>query len=320
MNAYQPSTAPSYVYDSTYASFQGARTRIFSYDSSANNIPLVSLEIPPRHAPNFRQFTGKERDQETGLDYFGARYYGSALGRFTATDPLMASAHVSNPQSWNRYTYALNNPLRFVDPDGMDVPAACAQDKNCQIVVKVNVIYDQTVNNGKGFTDEQKKTFEGDQLARAQKDYGNSNIKLDFSYTKGSYTEDENGKVHVSGAKADALNIIASTTTPNPYVNGMSTADSRTGTAYTFLNLNELDNHNLGPMGSVTTEHELGHQFLGDPFRTDRNGGKNLMRDYEIDTRNTLQGMGASQGAYREGLEPRRYAVPANPEANKPQK
>jgi RHS repeat-associated protein len=84
-------------------------------------------------------FTGKERDSESGLDYFGARYFGSALGRFTSPDPLMASAHASNPQSWNRYAYALNNPLRFVDPDGMDVSAACAQDKNCQIVVKVNV-------------------------------------------------------------------------------------------------------------------------------------------------------------------------------------
>jgi len=35
------------------------------------------------------EFTGKERDQETGLDYFGARYYGSALGRFTSPDPIV---------------------------------------------------------------------------------------------------------------------------------------------------------------------------------------------------------------------------------------
>ncbi|MCX6620774.1 MAG: hypothetical protein NTY38_06785 [Acidobacteria bacterium] len=54
-----------------------------------------------------------------GLDYFGARYFSSAQGRFTTPDPLMASARVSNPQSWNRYSYSFNNPLRFTDPTGM---------------------------------------------------------------------------------------------------------------------------------------------------------------------------------------------------------
>jgi len=43
----------------------------------------------------------------------------AAQGRFTSVDPLMASAKVSNPQTWNRYSYALNNPLRFTDPTGM---------------------------------------------------------------------------------------------------------------------------------------------------------------------------------------------------------
>jgi len=65
------------------------------------------------------QFTSKERDNETGLDYFGARYYGSLLGRFTSVDPLIASGRASLPQSWNRYAYALNNPLWLIDPDGL---------------------------------------------------------------------------------------------------------------------------------------------------------------------------------------------------------
>ena len=51
-----------------------------------------------------QKFTGKERDAETGLDYFGARYFSGAQGRFTTPDPLMASANVGDPQSWNRYT------------------------------------------------------------------------------------------------------------------------------------------------------------------------------------------------------------------------
>ncbi len=66
-----------------------------------------------------QKFTSKERDTETKLDYFIARYYASAQGRFTSADPLMSSAHVADPQSWNRYTYANNNPLRNIDPDGL---------------------------------------------------------------------------------------------------------------------------------------------------------------------------------------------------------
>ncbi len=81
------------------------------------------------------KFTGKERDTETGLDYFGARYYGSNLGRFLSPDeftggPVSASggdptppgplpyADITNPQSLNKYTYTYNNPLNMTDPDG----------------------------------------------------------------------------------------------------------------------------------------------------------------------------------------------------------
>ena len=67
---------------------------------------------------NHYKFTGKERDAETGLDDFGARYFGSTMGRFMSADPSMESAVLRNPQSWNRYSYTLNNPLRYIDPDG----------------------------------------------------------------------------------------------------------------------------------------------------------------------------------------------------------
>jgi RHS repeat-associated protein len=63
------------------------------------------------------KFTGQERDGESGLDYFGARYDSSALGRFMSPDP--GSAHPDNPQSWNRYAYAMNNPLVYIDPNGL---------------------------------------------------------------------------------------------------------------------------------------------------------------------------------------------------------
>jgi len=69
-----------------------------------------------------RLFVSKERDQETGLDYSGARYYSAQSGRFISPDPIAANeVRLLNPQRWNRYTYAANNPLTFGDPDGLDV-------------------------------------------------------------------------------------------------------------------------------------------------------------------------------------------------------
>ncbi len=65
-------------------------------------------------------FTGKERDTESGNDYFGARYYASNMGRFMSPDPSgIAYGNPYNPQSLNLYSYALNNPLKFTDPTGL---------------------------------------------------------------------------------------------------------------------------------------------------------------------------------------------------------
>jgi len=64
-----------------------------------------------------QKFTSKERDIETGLDYFGARYYSSIQGRFTSVD--IAGPNLSNPQSLNKYAYTLNNPLRYIDRNGL---------------------------------------------------------------------------------------------------------------------------------------------------------------------------------------------------------
>jgi RHS repeat-associated protein len=63
------------------------------------------------------RFTGHERDNETGLDYMMARYYGAEMGRFLSPDPVLGTP--GNPQSWNRYAYVLNNPVKLVDPLGL---------------------------------------------------------------------------------------------------------------------------------------------------------------------------------------------------------
>ena len=69
--------------------------------------------VPGSCFPRSR-FTGKGRDTESGNDYFGARYYASSMGRMMSPDPGNAGADLTNPQSWNMYSYALNNPL-FLD-------------------------------------------------------------------------------------------------------------------------------------------------------------------------------------------------------------
>jgi RHS repeat-associated protein len=67
--------------------------------------------------PTKEGFTGKEQDAETGLDYFGARYYMPAIGRWAAVDP---SADAT--PEWSPYNYVLDNPGTHTDPDGRQVP------------------------------------------------------------------------------------------------------------------------------------------------------------------------------------------------------
>jgi len=92
-----------------------------------------SLQFPTEH-----HFTGKERDAESGNDYFGARYFGSTMGRFmspdwTAEPDPVAWADFENPQSLNLYSYVQNNPLSRTDAFGHDSDP-CAGISNCASV------------------------------------------------------------------------------------------------------------------------------------------------------------------------------------------
>lgn len=71
---------------------------------------------------NYPFLTLKERDNETKLDYFLARYYSSTAGRFASADPLyLELRRLSDPQQLNLYAYCRNNPLRYSDPTGLDI-------------------------------------------------------------------------------------------------------------------------------------------------------------------------------------------------------
>jgi len=68
------------------------------------------------------KFTGQRLDDSTGLYYYGARYYDAALGRFVQADTIVPQP--GNPQALNRYSYTLNNPLKYNDPTGHWVETA----------------------------------------------------------------------------------------------------------------------------------------------------------------------------------------------------
>jgi RHS repeat-associated protein len=66
--------------------------------------------------PISRRYTGQVLDDETGLYYYNARYYDPQLGRFIQADTIIPD--IFNPQTYNRYAYCGNNPLKNTDPSG----------------------------------------------------------------------------------------------------------------------------------------------------------------------------------------------------------
>ena len=90
---------------------------------SADFYPFGGERVLTNTCPQNYKFTGKERDSESGLDNFGARYDSSQYGRFmspdwSATPEPVPYANLDNPQSLNLYSYVQNNPVTNLDADG----------------------------------------------------------------------------------------------------------------------------------------------------------------------------------------------------------
>ena len=93
----------------------------------ADYLPFGEENIVSGTLENDFRFVGKENDKETGLYYFGARYMEAMIGRFMSPDPVGAveprtgrvnGKDILTPQRLNRYAYSLNNPYKYIDPDG----------------------------------------------------------------------------------------------------------------------------------------------------------------------------------------------------------
>jgi RHS repeat-associated protein len=197
----------------------------------------------------------------TASIYFGARYFPGAQGRFTSPDPLMASANVGDPRSWNRYTYDRNNPLKFVDPTGLaEIRGAdCETDNQC-FNVKLNVIYDKSANGGEGLTGKQKTRFTNSILKQAKSEYGEARIHFDVFYSAGGAID---GKVE--GAVKGALNVVVS---DSSLTSAAGSSGEKNGFEITAINMYRAD--------SGTLAHEFAHVFMGDT-----NGIMNSVADAE---------------------------------------
>lgn len=85
-----------------------------AYGSTAYNAVRTDIEVPLKRY----RYTGKERDEESGLYYHGARYYAAWLGRWTSTDPAVFEAPAFEQANFQPYTYVENKPVVAIDPDG----------------------------------------------------------------------------------------------------------------------------------------------------------------------------------------------------------
>ena len=109
--------------------------------SSVNGYPVWSAtylpfgqEWNPQMTVNHYKFTGDESDSESNLDHTQFRQYSSSFSRWMTPDPAgLAAVDPTNPQSWNRYAYVLNDPLDYIDPDGLFGGPCGSFDDPCSV-------------------------------------------------------------------------------------------------------------------------------------------------------------------------------------------
>ncbi len=131
---------------SVTANSSGAQTARQTY------FPYGTVRTTEGTLPTDYTFTGQKLDASSSLMYYGARYYDAAIGRFAQPDSIMPNPY--NPQSLNRYSYAVNNPVRYTDPTGRCIPEECGNAYG-----DVDDIYvDTQLNDSSGGDDTAAKT------------------------------------------------------------------------------------------------------------------------------------------------------------------
>jgi RHS repeat-associated protein len=209
--------------------------------------PFGGEHIVANTCPQNYKFTGKERDTETGLDYFPARYYGSNMGRWMSPDPIgwLNWQHppeddsekaeedrkkfedwIGNPQNMNMYTYVLNNPMNHTDPTGL---SGCKAGDKTFTTCTITITYDPKTSKGTLVVTGQNK---GDKsptvlLTSSVVVGGDGHVTPTGTFTATVWEKD-----HVSTKYGNAANVPWSKTTLGgnafgPYQLHMKELDSR---------------------------------------------------------------------------------------------
>lgn len=184
---------------------------------------------------NESRITGKERDSETGLDYFGARYNASNTGRFMSPDPL--GGKLINPQTLNKYTYATDNPINLTDPTGLYV---CADDAQ-------NAKEHCTSDNDKAFEAQRQEALKSKDAAvvRGASAFGDPGKDNGVTVAFGDPGEGDNGiTTHdietdlskANGMRAKETVTIRDTLTGTDLQNAVSHEGSHVADAQAFVN------------------------------------------------------------------------------------
>ncbi len=256
------------------------------------NYPFGHLRASYRPKPLHGEpygFTQKEKDEESGLHYFEARYLASTYGRFASVDPLITidmKGLGRIPQNLNLYASSHNNPLKYVDPLGLEVKATTTDMKGGSKVTNIKFTGVLIDESGKNFTDAELKSIQARIVKQVQSDFQGSagkhlwNSTVDIRIVKSAADIKANDHVihlvdSVDGALGDVddiggkqIRVKASLVAKRPYPDGRDSSLERTAS------------HELG--------HTLGLRHDTDPANTlrDKMGTHNLMRQTH-DTKST---------------------------------
>lgn len=185
-----------------------------------------------------QRFTGKERDDETRLDYFLARYHSASQGRFISPDPLLSSGTINDPQTWNRYSYTVNNPLKYTDPLGLYI---CNGNRDqCRDVATGLRNLERARDTYRRGTDEYNR------LNRALTSYGvagvDNGVTINFGATRNGGPADTNVSIRLDPAnQANKLTTANNPTGQNITVT-IDPAQTRSADDY-VLNLGHEGSH-----------------------------------------------------------------------------
>ncbi len=278
---------------------------------------------------NIRQkFTSKERDNETGLDYFLARYYSSIQGRFTSGDPAsLELRHLVNPQDLNRYAYVANNPLKFIDPDGEEKIQVIIQtfipDKSVTAAGRTFEGDDRSAGEPGGFRTQQIVTIETDPskgAAQAGPFHGISGPSHELSGPGGRIIGEgtasgETLEGRVTRSESGVVNIQAKGNEGNPLVTGAP------GITYDF----NIQIQSQGAQGNVTVTVSGSHdKFPGYEILVTRpevsKPTTNVVYGYDPRKAETNSGWNLVPGNQQTIKPPQTTVIPAPPPPQKKRK